>query len=961
MRSFLPKTHLLEAFLEEKPNVGAVCITESWLTSDKLKYVNINGYSLVSSYSRINQEGGGVCILLKNSIEFKNRSDINSLSIESVFEICATEIVALKILLITLYWPNTNKKITSRKQNIIIYNQLEKLMEILDKKDRAKSIVLGGDLNINFNKNTKKKRKLSNFMLTYNFRQQVKVATRVTKSTATCLDLIFVKSNNQTTQEPSVHELGFSDHRGILLPIVSKILNFKYFLIDKRTYSEQNMTKFQNELMSVKWQDIIKPDKNINENYDDFEKILKQTLDKCIPIKRIKIPLKPKVTWLTKGIKRSCMNKRLDKIHLSQTNSKILNNHHKLYEKILKKVVHKARKLKNITKIKNSNNKMKTMWQIINKETNKNIQMKQNITLETINSCLTNPKTVANSFNNFFATIGAPDKTLQKLNHNQNSKLTKKVTEPIENSIYLPPVEPREVGKVIKYLKNKYSYGIDEIPPILIKKCSDSLTLPYTELINQSLNEGIFPDSLKISIVKPIHKNGELTDTNNYRPIALLPTSSKIFESIMCKRMYSFYEKYNVFDNNQYGFRKGRSTIFAVYKYVNKILDTLNARKYAVGLLLDMSKAYDRVDYEILLSKLYNTGIRGIAYKWLRSYLTNREQYVEVENINFTTGLLQNVRSDRISMSNSIPQGSVLGCILFLVYINDLPKIIDDHCILFADDISILFPCMTMNELKNRLDITFDKIIHWLNEHNLKLNFKKTTLIQFRPYQKTPLQLHYDYENCALNVETAATLLGIRLDTSLCWKAHVEKLTKNLSSFAYALLNLKKVTNFHTAVSTYYSYVQSRLAYGIVLWGNCTNMNHLMVLQKKCIRILVNIERAVSCKPYFIKHKILTVTSVYILECCKFILKHFELYSPITVVKRNNRGLNKLRLPFSTLSLYRSGSHSMAIQIFNAVPNCIKSQPNIKMFEKHLKKYLLENAFYTLQDFFSDNNTQILN
>lgn len=170
-------------------------------------------------------------------------------------------------------------------------------------------------------------------------------------------------------------------------------------------------------------------------------------------------------------------------------------------------------------------------------------------------------------------------------------------------------------------LKDKTSSGVDELPTTVIKKCAEELTDPLVSLINQSFYEGAFPDLLKISVIKPIHKKESKTDPTNYRPIALLPSFSKIFERAMTNRMNSFFEKFQVFDNNQYGFRKNRSTTLAVYNFIQKALTYINDKKYAVGILLDMTKAYDRVKYDLLLSKLSEAGIRGLAHRWLQSYL----------------------------------------------------------------------------------------------------------------------------------------------------------------------------------------------------------------------------------------------------------------------------------------------------------------------------------------------------
>lgn len=351
----------------------------------------------------------------------------------------------------------------------------------------------------------------------------------------------------------------------------------------------------------------------------------------------------------------SCHNKRLLKLLVSQTKNRILHLYYKQYCKVLKKTVYASKKLGNKHSFQNSRNKTKSMWQIINRETKKNTpKTRKNIQIKTSdNITLNRPKEIADFFNTFFTSVGS------SLNSNKINRVPS--TNIINNYFFLNPVEPREIFMILKNLTNKSSFGIDEITPTLIKSCAEVLTIPYTQLINQSFSEGVFPDALKIALVKPIHKKGKITDANNYRPIALLPTSAKIFETAMMRRLYPFYEKFRILHDSQNGFRQNRSTTLAVYKYIQQIIKAIDCKKYAIGLLLDMSKAYDRVCYKTLLYKLHNTGVRGMAHEWFKSYLSNRAQYVEIESTDFQTGKIKRTRSDRMPVNGSIPQGSVLG------------------------------------------------------------------------------------------------------------------------------------------------------------------------------------------------------------------------------------------------------------------------------------------------------------
>ena len=275
--------------------------------------------------------------------------------------------------------------------------------------------------------------------------------------------------------------------------------------------------------------------------------------------------------------------------------------------------------------------------------------------------------------------------------------------------------------------------------------------MPLTLLINQSFHEGSFPDLLKVALIKPIHKKGDTNIPENYMPIALLPSFSKVFEKAMFDRLCIFLEKYNILDEHQNGFRRTKSTTLAVYQYIQTALQHINEKSYGLGLLLDMSKVYESVDYSILQSKLlYGSGIRGPCFSWFKSYLHNRKQKIQIQNYDSKQSEIQSVVSQAKTITCSIPQGKVLGCVLFLICINDLPKIVKNNMImpvLFADDISILIKCNNIDTANSILDETIrvQSINTWLKSHNLNIDFNKTKIIQFTSYNKSPLDTNVTY------------------------------------------------------------------------------------------------------------------------------------------------------------------------------------------------------------------------
>ncbi|KAI5635103.1 reverse transcriptase (RNA-dependent DNA polymerase) domain-containing protein [Phthorimaea operculella] len=324
-----------------------------------------------------------------------------------------------------------------------------------------------------------------------------------------------------------------------------------------------------------------------------------------------------------------------------------------------------------------------------------------------------------------------------------------------------------------------------------------------------------------------------------------------------------------------------------------------------------MSKAYDKVQHTVLLNKLKNLGIRGKVQNWFKSYLENRRQIVEIDHFDEQTGEIRKILSDTVTTNWSIPQGSVLGCVLFLAYINDLPDSVDTLCVLFADDVSVLLKTRDNAESLKKVKETFHIIETWLSDHSLEINNAKTKLIQFRPFQKRPINLEEIVNSLNIQEVNECTLLGINIDTHLNWKSHVEKIKTKLSQFIYALSVIKQNTQNESALTAYYAYAYSWMRYGILLWGDSTDSEDIFIQQKKCIRIIYNLHPLTSCKPYFIKNKILTLPSIYILETASFVRKNIAKFEFCTRARHKD----KLKLPAPKMELFKSSPYYRAITI----------------------------------------------
>jgi hypothetical protein len=950
MQSLKNKIDQLESFLTEK-TFEALCLTETWIHKSQADFLHIPGYKLASAFNRQEHNGGGVSILLKDGIEYRERKDIVTLSLEYIIECSSIEIPELNVILICVYRPN--------REIETFYNRLEKVLDRIRTKAQNRHIIIGGDFNIDMLHKNKLSRRLSDNMLALNLVQIVKEPTRIAAQSQTCIDLLFT---NNKLFELEVSEFGLSDHKGIVYnfeiqPKIRLVKNRNWTTI-RRVHNQSNHLAFKEAVKGVNWNNVLVHD-DANNNYKAFQNMLKNILNKTIPLKRIKIKTTFNKTWLTKGLRTSCKNKRFLRIHISNNNkiegNCVLKTYYKYYNRTLKKCINFSKKSYYIMKMKKSTNKIKTMWQVINeangKPSNKLITKNIKVKSQQQNVLLDSPEDVANALNDYFANVFEEASNNTILDTTTTQKHCPKTYDVIDRSMFLHPVSEREIYNIIKKSKSKRSSGIDEIPSILLKTCVTELTPPITKLINQSFVQGLFPDDLKISLIKPVFKKGDDTDPCNYRPIALLPSVSKIYEKAMCDRLYGFLEKNKVLHTNQYGFRKDRSTTLAVTNYMQTVLTILNKKKHAVGLLLDLTKAYDRVCHKILLNKIYYSGVRGIVHDWFKSYLQNRTQHVQITYHNPTTNEIVQKCSERRDLKGSIPQGSVLGCVLFLMYINDLPKTVDICNILFADDISLLFE-MSKGENQNEIiKSTLCKINNWLNIHNLQINLKKTKLIQFYHTQNNPLKLDIVANNIEVEEVAHFNLLGITLDNNINWRKHIEITKTKISSFLYALYNLRKTTDLKTTLSAYHAFAHSRLSYGIMLWGNSTNTHELFVMQKRCVRIMVHIQCPESCKPYFKSLGILPLPCQYILTLAIYAWKNKHLFKQ----PQSARNKHQLLLPPAKIKMLSNSPQYTAVKIYNKLPNSFKALDKYDIYHKKLKSFLLHKCYYCLDEFWADN------
>jgi hypothetical protein len=588
---------------------------------------------------------------------------------------------------------------------------------------------------------------------------------------------------------------------------------------------------------------------------------------------------------------------------------------------------------------------MKQKWSVIKSIINKKKSSVTPTVIKINNKEIHDKSRIANSFNNFFINIG---KDLAKKIENSDKNPTDYITRRNPHTIFLEPVLSDEVTKIITNLKNS-APGWDGICSKVIKATHASFTIPLLHVLNLSITTGTFPSQLKIAKVLPLFKSGDQQLVSNYRPISILPLFSKILERLIYNRLIKFINKHKLLYKLQFGFREGHSTGMAVTLLVDKIVQALENKHFALSIFLDFSKAFDTVDHSILLSKLELYGIRGLAHNLINNYLSNRKQFVQIDGINSYSKTIQ----------CGVPQGSILGPLLFLIYINDLPEVSTFlQTTVFADDTSAFASGSDIDNLINNANNELNKIYDWLKCNKLSLNINKShyMIITNKTYSS-----HVDLKINDNVIEKVSNtkFLGIIIDNKLSWKEHISFVKSKVSRGIGIICKARKSLQLRTLVQLYYSFIYPYLCYGIEVWGMAppTTMLPLFRLQKRAIKIITNTKRKNSSGPLFKKLKILKLHDLYVFKSQMYVKKYLDTKLPsvfddmfLYVHNVHNyftRNRDDFYLPQCRTELCLRSFRYAVIKMYNTLNSSVDYTKN--NFKFNLKQFLVDNPNFIPQ------------
>jgi len=650
--------------------------------------------------------------------------------------------------------------------------------------------------------------------------------------------------------------------------------------------------------------------------------------------------------WITSGLRTSIKQKNKLYVKYKRIPSVYNEITYKRYRKKLQLLITAAKKMHYQNLLNQYKKNSKKVWETI-KEVIGNQNVKRGIQSISANGLITTDTSrIANTLNEYFVSVGP----------NLDTEIPRVEVEPQHflrghyiNSIFLSPVDTEEVSTSLRNLKDSSS-GHDDFKPKIIKRAAAFLAAPLAHIINISFQTGVVPHELKYANITPIFKAGDHNLPQNYRPISVLPVFSKVFERLLYNRLYTFLKANNTITNHQYGFQKGYSTEMALIHTIEEISSKLDKGEKVIGLFLDLKKAFDTVNIEILLLKLNHYGVRGKALDLIKNYLTNRKQTV----------LINNNKSEQRYTTCGVPQGSILGPLLFLIYVNDLCNALSKTFpIMYADDTNIFLSGQNIEEMSIIFNSEMKQLSQWFRANRLSLNLKKTHAILFSLNRSQNNQnLAIKIDDCPIETLDKTTFLGVKINRHLDWKDHIQHINGKIAKSTGILKKLSKVFNQQTLRMLYFSLIYPYLTYCNMIWGNAyrTHLNKILLQQKRVTRIICNVPMLTHAQPLFHQTGILKIEDVYTYSCSLFTykLKHnlfptpFKnkfsyLLTPKETQYFTRTDRNTVEIPFCKTTMRQKTLCYCLPKIYNnfLTPNDFLSSPSIHIFKRAIRTFLL--------------------
>ena len=917
-----------------------LAFTETWLRPDNVDRVFFEGFDKchllrpIDNQFNFKESGGGISIFIKESINYKVRDDLNVLSphLEALF-IEVNHNNKLYLVGVTYRIPDTN---------VNSFN--ETINAIIEPIKNNYEIILLGDFNICLLKDNNHTNNFRNSLISNNLFPTILEPTRVATvnrngqrvTTESLIDNIFI--NTQLDFKSGLIYSSISDHYPVFISIhhstnqqTEENCAIKYRVIDEFT-----IRKFKFALL-ISLNSLLNDATDPQTAFTKFYLLLDELYNKYFPIKTKSVSKKAQQKpWINQTLVNRIKIK--DKLCRQSSKGRIDRKTYTDFRNKLTAQIRKAKASYFENRFNMCKGNIKETWNTINSTIKKQKVSNQVVIYENDNIVHNNdvPHKFIEYYSNIANTIVSE---IPIVNENVESYLG----DANASSFFMCPIINQEVENAIRDL-NDNGCGIFKIATSVLKEVKSTISNTLSIIYNMCIEHGYFPEELKIGCITPVYKKGDKSNISSYRPICSLSSFSKIFEKIVYNRMLNFIEKHEILSKSQFGFRKNVSTETALANFIDYVHKGLTAKHNVGAIFMDLSRAFDVMDHNILEIKLKHYGFRGTFLKFLMSFVRNRKYFVNINGMNSHTR----------TVNIGVPQGSTLGPLLFLLYINDMKNC---SSILqftqFADDTTSTYSCKNLLDLQQTLEREILKVTHWLAANKLILNLTKTHCMLFT-FKRKQQNLAIQINNTYIEEKTVTSFLGVQIDNKLNWKAHIAHICNKVSKAIAILRFVRYYYPNNILKMIYMSLIYSHINYCNLIWGAAEVgiIEPLFILQKKSIRIITKSPYLEHTTPLFESLKLLTVYQVYTLNCSLFMYKCLKFnYCPNfkTMIHRNSnyydyntrhrnlfRISQRIRLRICQRSFLNTG-----INIWNSLDPEMKTINSIPLFKSKMKMLLI--------------------
>lgn len=860
-----------------------IVLTEVWIKDGEEGRYQLPGYNILLQ-PRLDNQAGGVAIYLDRGLRYTH----------SLIALPSAEIINVILQVNCNNIPTLISLFAIYRNCKFSYNYFKNDFENILKLTSDPTIIVG-DLNVCTIKYNGSGRDYLNTIAAYGFENQINTPTRILGNSVSCLDHVLVRNSKNIQITSEVITLDITDHYALSVSvgnIIKQPIKCKY-----KKVIDYNMLRRQ--LLHADWNPVLNT-YEINSCISQFYKIYNECHISASSLKTINSKNKKRNNWISDGLVKFINRKNeLFVLYSKDRNNLLLKTEYQTLSKEVKREIkiHKYNYYSSL--IERCNGDSRKYWKTI-KSLIKHKKDRMNV-IKIGNLFMTvadNEYRIANYFNNYFSNIVS---TLKDDAFGNDLFFDQEV----DNNMIINKTEffvtHNDIESCIRTMKNKKSCGLDDINILTIKRNIDVFTPLLYDIYKKSLQQGVVPDSFKTACVVPVYKTGDNREVSSYRPISLISTLAKIFESIIKENLLRYLNDERFFSDNQFGFLPGRGTDLALYKHINSISNSVDKHMYTLAIYLDFQKAFDVLDIDILLKKIRKAGIGGKAYNWLHSFAKERKQVVRINGI----------CSDMQTLRFGTAQGGVLGPVMFLIYINDLLNIQYNSSIFaYADDTALVCSAYNREVLKSKINQDLNIISQWLIENKLLINSTKSKCLMFFDMQIPKQELtniyrlmchkHLCIYQCAcssIEVVDCVKYLGMYLDEHLKWDHHINYLNGKLRRINYSLYYLKNYINHEYLKNVYSSWFESTVRYGIIHYGATypTLLQPIIMNQRNAIRNVYNLRKTDPVSQIFISNNIFNFYQLHHSSIINFVHKYLHMF-PVKSFVRATRSSHNIAL-----------------------------------------------------------------